>query len=80
MANDTYSLYGLGLSADFVFSDSTQTVASSENALNIKKSDRIPVITDGGSDAYGYVVTTDAGLQYYFTSQDRACHSYKPVG
>lgn len=77
VANDTYSLYGLGLSADFVFSDSTQTVASSENALDIKKSDRIPVITDGGSDAYGYVVTTDAGLQYYFTSQDRACHSYK---
>lgn len=77
VANDTYSLYGLGLSADFAYTPDKNIIVSSESPLQIGYSNQIAPITDGGCDGLGYLVKDQKGLSYYFTSQDRSRYDYK---
>lgn len=76
VANDTYSLYGLGLSAVFAYNDNKKIVISSEQPISINHSSEIPYITDGGCDGQGYLVKDQAGLSYLFTTQDRTKYEY----
>ncbi len=76
VANDTYSLYGLGLSAVFAYDDSKKIVISSEQPVSIVHSAEIPNITDGGCDGWGYLVKDQTDLSYLFTTQDRTKYEY----
>ena len=76
VANDTYSLYGLGLSATFVYDDNKKMIVSSEQPISITHSSEIPYITDGGCDGRGYLVKDQAGLSYLFTPQDRTKYEF----
>ena len=77
LANDTYNLYGLGLSAVFAYPDSkNKIVQSSESPIQINHSNRTPKITDGGCDAYGFEVCNQSGTKYIFVTQDRCRYDY----
>ncbi|MGM9865714.1 MAG: RHS repeat domain-containing protein [Muribaculaceae bacterium] len=78
VANDRFSLYGLGLSADFVFDRKDKFSVSSEKPIKITKSNRLPEVSieQAGCDSYGFLVEDQGGLSYYFTSQDRTRYSY----
>ncbi len=79
IANDRFSLCGLGLSADFTFDSNDKFSVASERPIEIAKSDRLPEIKigQGGCDSYGFVVRDQAGQSYYFTCQDRTKYNYK---
>ncbi len=76
LANDTYNLYGLGLSAVFAYPDSKNIVNSSESPILINFSERMPTINDGGCDAYGFEVYNQSGTKYLFVTQDRCRYDY----
>lgn len=76
LANDTYNLYGLGLSAVFAYNDSREIVKSSDNPIIIRHSSQLPYIYDGGCDVHGYEVLSQNGIRYLFMTQDRCRYDY----
>ncbi len=76
VANDTYMLYGLGFSADFSFTPEKEIVISSPTPVEISRTDKHPVISDGGCDQHGFLVKKPEGLMYYFSEQDRSRYDY----
>lgn len=77
VSNDTYSLYGLGLNADFAFTPDNKIVVSSEKPIKIERTNIAPDIEDGGCDAYSFRVINSSDLTYIFTSQDRSRYDYQ---
>lgn len=76
LANDTYNLYGLGLSAVFAYDDTRHIIKSAERPIIIQHSSQLPYVHDGGCDAYGYEVFSQSGIKYLFLTQDRCRYDY----
>ena len=78
VANDRFSLFGLGLSADFVFDKNNEFSVSSEKPLKIMKSaQNSPInLEQAGCDGYGFEVKDQNGLSYQFLTQDRTKYCF----
>lgn len=77
VANDQYSLYGLGLSAIFAYDKNRTLILQSEKPLSVKYGKVLESVKDGGCDGLGYVVKDQNGLTYYFNTQERTKYVYK---
>ena len=77
VANDIYSVYGLGLSATFAYEDDGKIVKSAESPMSIQHGSDIPHIIDGGCDGHSYMISTPSGLTYNFVDQDRTKYNYR---
>ena len=76
LANDLYTISGLGLSAVFAYDDNKNIIVSSDTPLMISKASDLPKINDGGCDAYGLEVRDYNGLNYKFMTLDRSRYDY----
>jgi len=76
VANDVYTIYGMGLSGVFAYDANRDMILSKDTQFTLKHGDRVPAINDGGVDGRSYVATDQRGLTYYFTTQDRTKYEY----
>lgn len=76
LANDLYTISGLGLSAVFAYDDNKNIIVSSDSPLTISRASDLPKVTDGGCDAYGLEVRDYNGLNYRFMTLDRSRYDY----
>ncbi len=77
LANDLYSIYGQGLSANFAMLPNNKFVITSENPLKISTNNQVDQISDGGCDGWGFLVSTNDGLSYQFKTQNRTKYKYR---
>ena len=77
LANDLYTLHGLGLSATFAYDENRNIVVSSENPIKIEYSSKNPSFNDFGCDGHGYTVQDQQGLTYTFLTQERTKYNYR---
>ena len=77
IANDMYSLCGLGMSATFAYDENKKIIISSDEPLEIVFNNQNAAVTDGGCDGMGYRVKDRNGLTYDFLTQERTKYIYK---
>lgn len=76
VANDIFSLAGLGLSGVFAYEDGRQII-SSTTPISVKKNTSANIfINDGGADCYGFEVTNQEGIRFIFNTQERTRFDY----